>query len=138
MPAAKSADPDTDVWKKAIVNAGINPLGALLNVPNGMIVKNEHSLALMRSIIAEAVTAANAHGLRLDASEMQLAAVAICEQTAANECSMLQDVKNKRRTEIESITGEIIAAAKKHNIETPSNTGVYQLIKALESGYLMH
>ena len=137
LAASKSNDPAKDVWKKAIINAGINPLGALLGIPNGMIVKNEYSLELMRTLIAEAVKAARAHGFDFDATNIQHAAFDICEQTAVNECSMLQDVKAKRRTEIESITGEIIAAAKKYNIETPANTGVYQLIKALESGYLM-
>ena len=135
--ASKSSDPAKDVWKKAIINAGINPLGAILGIPNGMIIKNEYSLELLRSLITEAVNAARARGFDFDAAEMQRSAFAVCEQTAVNECSMLQDVKAGRRTEIESITGEIIAAAKKHNIETPSNTGVYQLIKALESGYLM-
>ena len=135
--ASKSGDPAKDVWKKAIINAGINPLGALLGIPNGMIIKNEYSLELLRSLIAEAVTAARAHGFNLDVTEMQRLTFAVCEQTAANECSMLQDIKAGRRTEIESITGEIVAAARKYNIKTPFNTGIYQLIKALESGYLM-
>ncbi|MCL2026098.1 MAG: 2-dehydropantoate 2-reductase, partial [Leptospirales bacterium] len=136
--ASKSGDPAKDVWKKAIINAGINPLGALLCIPNGMIIQNEYSLELLRSLIAEAVIVAKAHGFDLDATEMQRSAFAVCEQTGTNECSMLQDIRAGRRTEIESITGEIIAAAKKYSIEAPFNSMAYLSIKALESGYLTH
>jgi len=132
--ASKSGDPAKDVWKKAIINAGINPLGALLGIPNGMIIKNEYSLELLYTLVAEAVNVAGARGFDLDITEMRRSAFAVCEQTAVNECSMLQDIKASRRTEIDSITGEIIIAAKKHGIETHANTVIYQLIKALESG----
>ncbi|MCL1911711.1 MAG: 2-dehydropantoate 2-reductase [Leptospirales bacterium] len=136
LSASKSGNPAKDVWKKAIINAAINPLGALLGIPNGMIIKNEYSAELMRTLTAEAVNSARANGFDFNITEMRHTAFDVCEQTAVNECSMLQDIRARRRTEIESITGKIIAAAKKYNIETPANTGVYQLIKALESGYL--
>jgi 2-dehydropantoate 2-reductase len=130
-------DPDMAVWRKAIINAGINPLGALLDIPNGEIIRNEHSLRLQRAIVAEAVDVARSQGIMLEQGEMQRAAEEVCETTAANICSMLQDFRNRRHTEIESITGEIIAAGKNHSIKTPVNESMYHLIKARESYYLM-
>ena len=133
----RSTSPDRAVWSKAIINAAINPLGALLGVPNGVLSKNEHSLVLMRAIVAEAVNVAAALGIIFDVEEMQQATVKVCNKTAINECSMLQDVKNRRRTEIESITGEIIDRAKKYKVRTPANVTAYHLMKALEISYFM-
>lgn len=137
LKADKSADPDRVVWSKTIINAAINPIGALLGVPNGTLSNNEHSLLLMRSIVAEAVKVAKELNIVFDTEEMQQATIDVCHQTAINECSMLQDVNHKRRTEIESITGELIARAKKYNIDVPFNTAAYHLIKALEISYFM-
>ncbi len=134
--ADRTAKPYEAVWRKAVINAAINPLGALLKVPNGQLIKNEQTLLLMRLIISEAVDAAAASGLSLDKDEMEKEVTEICEKTGINECSMLQDVKAGRRTEIESITGEIISCAGKNGLPSGANRSVYLLIKALESTYL--
>ncbi|MCK5264096.1 MAG: hypothetical protein KAR03_00685, partial [Candidatus Thorarchaeota archaeon] len=56
--------------------------------------------------------------------------------TGDNINSMLQDIKAGKKTEIDSITGEIIRLGKELGIETPMNESVYALIKAIESKYL--
>ena len=45
----------------------------------------------------------------------------IISMTSDNESSMLQDVKNGRKTEIDAINGEISRLGKNKNIETPEN-----------------
>ena len=55
--------PEEAIWKKAIINAAINPLGAILGIPNGEIIKNEHSKALQEQLVKEAVESANSTGL---------------------------------------------------------------------------
>ena len=47
--------------------------------------------------------------------------------------SMLQDILAKRKTEVDIFSGTILKLAKKHNIETPYNKIVYEIIKAKES-----
>ncbi len=127
-----SDDPDTAIWKKAIINAGINPLGALLSIPNGKIISNGYSLKLQQEIVRESVEAANAMGIQLDTNEMTELTKSVCEKTAQNLCSMLQDVSAKRKTEIDNINGIIIEYGKKHSIETPFNEAIYCLIKTRE------
>jgi 2-dehydropantoate 2-reductase len=48
---------------------------------------------------------------------------------------MLQDVNNKRPTEIDSINGEIVAAARKLGIPTPVNDELIQKVKEIELAY---
>jgi 2-dehydropantoate 2-reductase len=48
---------------------------------------------------------------------------------------MLQDVNNKRPTEIDSINGAIIAAGRKLGIPTPVNDELVQNVKEIEQTY---
>ncbi len=48
---------------------------------------------------------------------------------------MLQDINNKRPTEIDSINGEIVAAGKKLGIPVPVNEELLQGVKDIEKAY---
>ena len=49
--------------------------------------------------------------------------------------SMLQDVEAKRQTEVEMFAGTMISLGKKHNIQTPYNTVMYEMIKSIQENY---
>ena len=125
-------DPDIAVWKKAIINAGINPLGALLEIPNGGIISNAYSKRIQEQIVREAVNVALSIGITFNPDEMVELTRGVCEKTSKNLCSMLQDRQANRRTEIDSINGIIIEHGKRASITTPYNDTVYCLIKAME------
>ena len=50
--------------------------------------------------------------------------------------SMLQDVRAKRKTELESFSGEIINLGKEFGIDTPFNYNIYTGLKQIEDSYL--
>ncbi len=126
-------DPKKAIWEKAIINAAINPLGALLEVPNGKLIENKNTLNIMIGIIQEACLAAQAYGIFIDSNHMTEKTVTVCKNTQNNFCSMLQDILAKRKTEIDFINGSIINIAKQYSLLTPYNTTVYKLIKYKES-----
>jgi 2-dehydropantoate 2-reductase len=126
-------DPKKAIWEKAIINAAINPLGALLEVPNGKLIENNNTLNIMVGIIQEACIVAQTYGIFIDSDRMIETTVTVCKNTQNNFCSMLQDILAKRKTEIDYINGSIISIAKQYNIDTPYNTTVYKLIKYKES-----
>ena len=57
----------------------------------------------------------------------------VCEKTSINICSMLQDIRNRRKTEIESINGKIIEYAESKGMDLPFNRSLYLLIKSMEA-----
>ncbi len=130
-----SYSPEEAVWKKAIINAGINPIGALLGIPNGKIIDNEYTRSIQEAVIREAVAVSAAHGLSLDPASLAKAAEDVCAKTAVNLCSMLQDVNARRKTEIDSINGSIVRYGEKYAIDVPVNRTLYGLIKARELLY---
>ena len=59
----------------------------------------------------------------------------VAKATGANVSSMLQDVLNKKRTEIDFINGAIVRHAKALGIPTPVNEVLTNLVKTIEKSY---
>ena len=54
--------------------------------------------------------------------------------TREHESSMLQDVRAGRRTEIDSLCGEIARRGKATGVATPTNDALNELVRAIEGG----
>ena len=124
------------VWTKTLVNCGINPVGALTGFKNGEVYKNPELRGLVIRLVEEAVEIVEALGIELTTEDPVRYALGTAKATGDNINSMLQDIMAGKRTEIDSITGEIIRLGKELGIDTPSNETVYALVKAIESKYL--
>ena len=61
--------------------------------------------------------------------------IEVCESTSGNIASMLQDVINKRTTEVDFINGAICREGKISGISTPVNLTLTRLIKTIDSSY---
>lgn len=124
--------PGQMIWEKAVMNAGINPLTALLDVPNGRLLEIPDARRLMRDLVTEATKVAATEGYRFSHSLVE-AAEDLCRQTRDNISSMLQDVRNRKKTEIGAISGEILRRAELAALSVPRTRVVYQLVRGLES-----
>ena len=92
-------------------------------------------LKLQKKLVEEASEVAKKKGIKLIHQDMFKEVALICEKTSGNINSMLQDVLNKRRTEIDFINGAIVREGKKLNLSTPVNQVITDLIKAVEEAY---
>ena len=119
------------IWEKVAVNSGINPLTAILNVPNGMIVEIKEVRQLMRDLVVEAAKVASTEGYRFPQSLVEVAEQ-MCYDTKDNISSMLQDVRAGKPTEIDAISGEILRRAQLASLPTPRTRVIYQLVRGLE------
>lgn len=119
------------IWGKLVINAAINPLTALLHVPNGKLLQSPSAQVLMRALATEAAQVAAAENIHLPFPDPVAAAEEVARKTAPNHSSMLQDVVRGAPTEIDAICGAIVRIAKKHHIDTPANWMCWNLIKAL-------
>ncbi len=124
-----------DIWKKLIVNAAINPLTAVLRVKNISVSESPCLRNLAEMIISESVKAAEADGIFFDYEEIRENVFNIAEKTAENRSSMLQDIENKRKTEIDYISGTAADRAEKAGIEKSVNRIMQNIIKVLENRY---
>ena len=123
------------LWSKLVVNVGINALTAILGVPNGELLKIPTCQKVMDGAVAEAVQVASSCGIQLQLPEEIEKVRAVCNSTAANISSMLQDVKRQKKTEIDQINGAVARMAASLGIASPVNEVLTALVRGLEAGY---
>ena len=130
-----SKDIDSVIWSKLVISAGINALTAITRLNNGMLVEFDGARELMRSAVGEAVKIVKRKRIKLAYDDPIQKVESVCRSTAGNVSSMLQDVLNKDRTEIDNINGAIVRHGKALGIATPANDVLTSLIRAIESSY---
>lgn len=126
-------DPEALLWSKLVVNVGINALAALVRVPNGVLAADPFCRELMRQAVEEAVQVAETLGIALPFDDAMAHVLDVCAQTAINQASTLQDILRRAPTEVEMINGAIVRLGVRHQVPTPVNGMLTQLIKALEA-----
>jgi len=120
------------LWAKVIVNSAINPVSAILKVPNGCLTSREESIALMKTLLDEGKRVADAISIDLACEDLYQLLQDTCQQSANNLSSMLQDILNDRATEIDAQNGEICRYAGMNGVSVPTHQAIVQLIKLLE------
>ncbi|MFQ6134305.1 MAG: ketopantoate reductase family protein, partial [Nitrososphaerales archaeon] len=117
------------VWMKVLVNAGINPLSALMGLTNGELVE----IPEVREVMVQAVREGEAVARRLRIDLGGLDPVEKMLQTARktyrNRSSMLQDVLRGRRTEVDAINGALADIGRRLGIYTPVNEWLTRAVK---------
>lgn len=127
------------IWGKLVINSAINPLTALLRVPNGELLERPSARVMMATLASETAQVAQAENIELPFTDPAAAAEDVARRTASNRSSMLQDVLRGARTEIDAICGAIVNTADKHGLATPANWACWQLVNAiLPSDRLSH
>jgi 2-dehydropantoate 2-reductase len=131
--ASAAYDIRPHLWGKLIANAAINPVAALLDRPNGVVLTDEHAGEIARSLAQEAATVANAMRIPLPFTDPWSYVKTIVEQTAELDNSMLYDLRSGARTEVDFINGAVVAAGRRAAVPTPYNETLTALVKAREA-----
>lgn len=120
------------VWSKLLINAAVNAPATLLRVRNGDLPSTAAGRELIKAVARECRDVAKAKGVRLLFDDPESSVLTVCQGTAGNVNSMLQDVLARRRTEIDFINGAIAREAEQLGLSASVNRTLTQLIKALE------
>lgn len=130
-----SKDIKAFLWSKLIINVGINALTALTHLKNGKLIEIEQTRKVLQEAVNEAIRLIKKKRIKLIYDDPLSKVEAVCEATANNISSMLQDILKKRRTEIDFINGVIVRQAQGLGIPVPVNTTLTNLVKAIETSY---
>lgn len=118
-------------WSKLVINAAVNPLTALLAVPNGELLTRPAAAELSAQLAAEAAAVAAALNIPLTFADPAAAAQDVARRTAANHSSMFQDAQRGAVTEVDAISGAIVRAGREAGVPTPATETVWKLVQAL-------
>jgi 2-dehydropantoate 2-reductase len=116
-----------------VINAAINPLTAILDVPNGELLSSPSARELSAALAREVAAVAKAKGIALTFPDAAVAAEDVARHTAANFSSMLQDARRGALTEIDAICGAIVQAGEDAGVPTPVNATMWKLVAALRA-----
>lgn len=120
------------IWDKLFTNVSLSALTGILQVDMGYIAANEYAWKLCRQLIHETVETAKAMGLSFDEEKM----TEKVRETSINNphgCTSIRaDLRDGRRTEVDTISGAVVRAANEHGVLVPGHTFVVALIHAME------
>lgn len=130
---------DKYLWAKMLYNCTLNALGAILDVTYGQLTENEYSLEIMNSTIDEIFNVINAspYSTLWDSADeyRDIFYTKLVPDTYNHYSSTHQDIKRKIKTEIDTLNGKVIELGEKYNVDVSTNKLIYNLIKAIESGF---
>jgi 2-dehydropantoate 2-reductase len=121
-----------EYWKKFIINVGLNQLSAAAGKTLKQIRNDENLRNRMLALMHEAEQIADKEGITNHKKIYDSAVKFLLEELPDANPSMLQDIKEGRKTEVDIFAGKIITLAKKYKINTPENNLIYKKIRELE------
>lgn len=120
-----SEDIHLDIWKKFLFIATYSGIGALTRSIIGELRKEEHIRTMLYQTAHEIVTIANAKGIGLKNSDIDMIMHVIDQLDPNTTASMQRDVMDGRPSELDNFNGYIVKTGKQLHISTPVNAFTY-------------
>jgi 2-dehydropantoate 2-reductase len=135
------------LWGKLIVNAGINPITAILRLKNGELLDNAIGKDLLVKTVNEAVAVATQRGncifryreliwllgIKLPYDNALESVLAVAKATSGNISSMLADVMRGVTTEINAINGVIVNEGERMGLSVQTNRKLVESINNMST-----
>ncbi len=121
------------IWNKLFVNVALSAVTAVLNVKMGFIAEDPYALALSKQLLHEAVETAHAMGLEADEEHLLQEIIATSKRVPEGITSICADLSQGRKTEVDTISGSVIRAAKKHGVAVPAHEFLVNMVHAMEN-----
>jgi 2-dehydropantoate 2-reductase len=120
------------IWDKLFTNVSLSAVTGVLQVKIGFIAENPSAWNLTKQLVKEAIAVANAMGLGFDEEAVLLKVKKTSENSPNGYTSIYADLNNGRLTEVDTISGSVIRAAKKYGVEVPSHEFIVNMVHAME------
>ena len=121
------------IWTKLFTNTAASSLTAVLQVPLGFIYSDPSAHELMVKLCKEAVAVANAEGFaRFEEADVIAGVEAVCKNAPNGYTSIYADIRDGRRSEVDTISGSVVEAARRLGVSVPCHEMIVSLIHALE------
>ena len=128
-------NPEVDrvIWAKVSFNCAMNSLCALLGQTPGPVLDSKELRDLAIATAMESCDVAAATGIEVDREGLLKTLDLVQCEHRHHKPSMLVDVLAKRRTEIESLNGAVVALGNRFGIATPRNQTLLALVRSREA-----
>ena len=124
-----TVDVRTFIWQKTCFNMAMNALCSLVDGSPGLLQQFPDGRQGAHEIADKAITITRLEGGPVNPEKVHGLIDYACADHTYHRPSMLQDLKAQRLTEIESLNGYLVAAARKHGKEVPLTNLMARLIR---------
>ena len=119
------------VWRKAIMNACMNPVCAVTGMTMAQAMNDPIVFGIIDALVKECVKVARVNEINLG-WDFYPYCMDYMKSAGHHKPSMLMDIENKRRTEIDFINGKFVDYGEQAGVDTPYNKTLKALVKAIE------
>lgn len=129
-----SEDIEKAIWDKFVFLASFSGVTALTRLSKGPIMADPDMRRMFADAIAEVCAVARAKGIRM-APDHEAKAVAFCDGLPAEmKASMLHDLEQGNRLEVEFLSGAVARLGAELGVATPVHRTIYAALKSYAAG----
>ena len=121
------------IWGKMMTNVSASVLTGVLQVPLGFIAQDESAWAICETLVREAVAVAAGEGIEFDVDEKLAEVRGVCERSPGGLTSIYADLRDGRRTEVDTISGSVVRASRRNGVPAPTHEAMVNLVHAMEA-----
>jgi len=123
------------MWWKFMINVGMNQASAGMRAPYGVFQTSKQARALMEALMKEVIALTDVMGVNLTHQDIEDWYAFLKVLSPQGKTSMLQDIEEKRKTEVDIFGGKVVELGQCHGVKTPVNQTLLQIIQVLEQQY---
>ena len=127
-----TSEPEVRIWNKACFNVAMNGLCALVDGSPGLLEQFSDGKRLAHEIADEVIRVGLAEGVEVSADDVHGLIDMACANHTYHKPSMVQDLQQRRLTEIDALNGFVCGIAQQHGLLVPKTEMVYRLVRLRE------
>lgn len=128
IPTRVTNDIRHELWKKLVINNGVNPLSALTGLDTRSMTADPVLGKTVYSMMQETALASRADGVELSQADVDEMFALIC-QFDAIKTSMLVDREKGRPLELDDISGAVIGRCRQQGLSAPNTELIHRLLQ---------
>jgi 2-dehydropantoate 2-reductase len=128
------ADARVPIWDKFVYLAAFSGFTGASRLAIGHIWKHPHVQEMFYAASREIAAIAKAEGVAISANRFETLHEYMQNIPASTRSSLLIDLEQGKRIEVEALQGAAVRRAKKHNLPVPIVSTLYAVLKAWEGG----
>lgn len=126
-----SEDITRDLWKKFMFIVAFSGMTAVCRSPIGKVLNDPVSRQIYERCVREAIQVAKTMKIKINEDSFESIMRTSLNTAPSSKSSLLIDIENNRKNEIETLNGTLVRIAKKNQIDVPINQTIYSAIKLL-------
>jgi 2-dehydropantoate 2-reductase len=120
------------IWNKLFINTSASVMTGVLQTSLDFLRESDYAWTLVEQLAREAVAVANGDGMDFDPETVVKDVRTLVENAHNGYTSIYADLRDGARTEVDTISGSVVAEAKELGIPVPAHEFVVTLVHAME------